>query len=283
MCQSWAVDALDRLLSLACRDLDGERAWLEYASAPPPAERTVSADLERGWRLVVALAETPDEAARASKTAQLVQLARGFRAVADDVVEQAPTLPLSRAPSELQTILDALAERTAATVLWVIDDRSPVVWGSTSAGAWLEDAGLARRLGGALLGLSPQQALHWLGGQQLPPAPPPLAACLPELRDALGDLSEDDAAFRIASYAAIGEGTSSSKAWSARLGDTPAMSRPFAGIYRLVALFDPAYSELHAQTTITRALPIIERLVAEHPPIDPTPQGAQVHAFRRPE
>ena len=60
-----------------------------------------------------------------------------------------------------------------------------------------------------------------------------------------------------------------------------AITRRFGGIYRLALAFESAYSELHAEPTLTRALPSIERLVADLPPIDPTPAGARILTLPR--
>ncbi|MDQ3037679.1 MAG: hypothetical protein M3Y87_35125, partial [Myxococcota bacterium] len=59
------------------------------------------------------------------------------------------------------------------------------------------------------------------------------------------------------------------------------MVRDFATIYRLVLVFDAAFSELHAEAALIHALPAIERLVTSLPPRDPVSGGAKVAVLRR--
>ncbi len=276
------MEALDRLLELARRELGGVRARLEYAATPPPGDAVLWTAVADGWRVVIDYAAPPEDAA--GKQEQLDTLARSF----DHVVHEARTAAPSaaghdavRVGHELRDVLDALAERTHASAIWVIDDRSPIVWGASSAGTWLSHAEQARTWGAALEPLDPDDVLRWLDGQELPPPPAPLARVAPALRRAIDDVADPRA--RLVTFAALAGGAARTTAWSTHLGGTAVMSRPFSAIYRVVALFEPDFSELHAQTTLTRALPVIERLIAEHPPIDPTPQGARIHAFRRPD
>ena len=105
-----------------------------------------------------------------------------------------------------------------------------------------------------------------------------LAARIDDLRTRLD--AEDDPDRVLLAWAAIARACGSSKAWISDLGAGRALARPFAGIYRLVATFEGDISLLHAEATVIKAMPIVERLVAEHPPVDPTPAGARVHALR---
>jgi hypothetical protein len=65
------------------------------------------------------------------------------------------------------------------------------------------------------------------------------------------------------------------------------LTRTFATIYRLVLVFPTrAISELHAESALIRALPVIERLVTSLPPrkptgSDPGAAGAKVAVLRR--
>jgi hypothetical protein len=69
--------------------------------------------------------------------------------------------------------------------------------------------------------------------------------------------------------------------FTTRTNDFSAITRRFGGIYRLALAFENAYSDLHAEPTLARALPSIERLVRDLPPIDPTPQGARIFTLPR--
>jgi hypothetical protein len=55
--------------------------------------------------------------------------------------------------------------------------------------------------------------------------------------------------------------------------DVGVLARPFGGIYRLVLAFDGPFPTLRAEGALRRALPAIERLVADLPPLDDGPKG----------
>lgn len=59
-------------------------------------------------------------------------------------------------------------------------------------------------------------------------------------------------------------------------------SRRFATIYRVVIAFDGPFSEMHVRGRVRKALPIIERLVVQLPPLDPTPKGGTVTKLFKP-
>ena len=268
------MQALDRLLALVCRELSATRAWVEYASAPPPG--ALSCTVRDGWRLCAAV----EDATPAAQT-QLEELVSSFDHVLLNGIDDVPipqTQPDAGAP--LRQMLDLLVERVGASCAWVVDDRSPIVWGASKEGAWLGDADQARTVGNVLGEHSPTQVAGWLDGQQLPPAPRALIPHLTTIADAAEHVGFQRL---IVTWAAIAQASSQRGAWSWDRDPLHVIARPFAAIYRLVVLFDAEFSPLHAETTMTRALPVIERLVADHPPIDPTPKGARIHAFVRPE
>lgn len=268
------MQALDRLLQLVCRELEAERAWIEYGSEPPP--NAVSAPVRDGWRLCATLPD-PSDTARG----RLEELAASFDRVLLEAAAAAPTPATGPDPATpLREALDVLVDRTAAEAAWVIDERSPVVWGASSGADWLTNIERAREIGRALGDASTEQVVHWVGGQQVPPPPAALQPHLPALAHAL----EDQRADRLLTlWAAVGRASDEPRPWSWQRDPLHVLVRPFAAIYRLMVLFEGPFSPLHAETTIGRALPVIERLVADHPPIDPTPKGARVHAFVRPE
>lgn len=264
------MQALDRLLELVCRELQASRAWIEYGSAPPTD--ALSAPVRDGWRLCAAV-DDPTEATRI----QLGELAQSFDRVLLEAAAAAPSpVAAHDAATPLRQALDVLVERTEAAAAWVFDERSPVLWGASSRGGWLTDVDRARTIGIALGESSPTEVEHWIGGQQVPPPPPGLA---PHLETIAEVLEQHPADRLLVTWAAIGQASVQPDAWSWDRDPLHVIVRPFAAIYRLLLLFDRPFSPLHAETTITRALPVIERLVADHPPVDPTPQGARVHAF----
>jgi hypothetical protein len=58
------------------------------------------------------------------------------------------------------------------------------------------------------------------------------------------------------------------------------VARSFAAIYVIILIFEGPFEELLAKRAMTQALPIIERLVAALPPLDPEPPTAGVAALR---
>ncbi len=272
------MEALDRLLGLVCRDLGATRAWLEYASGSADDSKTIRVALDRGWNLCASFDAIPEGAA-----AQLETLATSFHRAWTEATTEAPR-PADdgqRIRSQIRETLDALEDRIGAAAVWVVDERSPIVWGSSTRGAWMTDADEARSLGETFGDAPPASVQRWLAGQQVPPPPPALAARLDDVRTRLD--ATDDPDGLLLTWAAIARACGSTQAWCMPMGDVHALSRPFAGIYRVVAIFDGEFSPMHAETTVTKAVPIIERLVADHPPIDPTPVGARVHMLRRPD
>lgn len=268
------MQALDRLLALVCRELGATRAWIEYASAPPPD--AVSVPVRDGWTLCA----TVEEPSAETKT-QLEELAASFDRLLLEAADKAPGPALPSETGEmLRHSLDVLVEKVGAHAAWVFDERSPILWGASTSGAWLTDIGRARTIGQTLGEHPPALVMGWAGGQQLPAPPTGLAPHLATIASATESVPADRL---LTTWAAVGEASSQTSAWSWDRAPFHVRVRPLAGIYRLLVLFDDEFSPLHAETTINRALPVIERLVTDHPPVDPTPKGARVHAFIRPE
>ncbi len=268
------MQALDRLLALVCRELGARRAWIEYASAPPPD--AVSAPVRDGWMLCA----TVEEGTAETKT-QLEELASSFDRVLLEAADDAPSPAVPCETGEmLRYSLDVLVEKVGAHAAWVFDERSPILWGASTGGDWLTDIGRARTVGQALGEHAPALVMGWAGGQQLPAPPADLAPHLATIAAAADSVPADRL---LTTWAALGEASSQVSAWAWDRGPFHVRVRPIAGIYRLLVLFDGEFSPLHAETTINRALPVIERLVTDHPPVDPAPTGARIHAFVRPE
>jgi hypothetical protein len=57
-------------------------------------------------------------------------------------------------------------------------------------------------------------------------------------------------------------------------------ARSFAAIYVLILIFDRPFEELLVKRAMAQALPVIERLVAALPPLEPPPPTAGVAAMR---
>ena len=268
------MEALDRLLALVCRELGATRAWIEYGSAPPPD--AVSAPVRDGWMLCASVDD-----ATAEKKAQLEELAASFDRVLLEAADEAPNPALPSETGEmLRYSLDVLVEKVGAHAAWVFDERSPILWGASTSGAWLTDIGRARTIGRTLGEHTPELVMGWAGGQQLPAPPVDLSPHLATITAAAESVPADRL---LTTWAAVGEASAQTSAWAWDRDPFHVRVRPIAGIYRLLVLFDAEFSPLHAETTINRALPVIERLVTDHPPVDPTPKGARIHAFVRPD
>ncbi len=268
------MQALDRLLELVCRELGASRAWVEYGSTPPADG--LSAPVRDGWRLCAAVDDVSEEASR-----QLEDLAASFDRVLLEAVDVAPTPATPpEASAALRHTLDVLVERVGAHAAWVIDERSPIVWGASKDGAWLTDVDQARTVGATLGEHPPSRVVGWTEGQQLPAPPSELVPHLPLIAETAQHVPAERL---LVTWAAVAHASAQATPWSWDRDPLHVMVRPFAAIYRVVVLFEGEFSPLHAETTLTRALPVIERMVADHPPVDPTPKGARVHAFVRPD
>jgi hypothetical protein len=287
------VDDLHRLLDLAQRELAAVDARVEIGGRPPAEPHVLWTRLTDELRLVVVLDGAPDD--REALQGKLDALAESVQSLAENVdVPFAGQLPLARQAEVDETLRD-LAERTHACAAVVLDERSPVIWGTsvTRAAAWDLDrmeelVTLADRV--EREGLDPVQCLA--------EGPPTDADVDPTLRERW--------AHRFARVAALAPTWDADRWRSALLvarathevrvrckgGQAPdrvALSEPgfgvfarsFANLYAVVLAFDGPYSELHAEGPLLRAMPVVERLVLALPPVEPPPRRAKVIAFRR--
>ncbi|MDB4989347.1 MAG: hypothetical protein JWN04_4525, partial [Myxococcaceae bacterium] len=117
-----------KLLDLVCHKLGADDARVEIGGKAPDDARHVWAVLQDGRRLVVIYSAPPEH--RADAEARLAALLESFRGTLD-----IPTEPPPRSNTALHRELDqalaGLAERTGAETVWIIDEQSPVVWGSS--------------------------------------------------------------------------------------------------------------------------------------------------------
>lgn len=272
------MENVQRFLSLVRRELAAADTRLELGGRPPEDRLTVWIELEAGFRLV-AIFDEPCKDAQAVR-GRMASLANTFDQTLTEVAKRAP-VPRVAANAvvalKLQETLDALCERTSAAAAIVIDDHSPAVWGCSAGASWLTEVGSATALGQAL-GQSVADGLdlgdwleHGTGAEQLPRL----------YADALNQLRTTIAPGQVALL--LGLAHARHRHFSHDAVHTPplaVLARPLLGIYRLVLSFEGEFSELHASSTTTRALPIIERLVRELPPLEPTPKGGRVVPLR---
>jgi hypothetical protein len=283
------VQELDRFLALVQRELTARDARLEYGGAPPERDDHAWVALRDGWRLVARF-DAPI-AADDPRQARLRALAETFSTT---VTEHAPELSAAAStdPHVLLTeVLAALAGRTAAARALVIDDTSPVVWGSSVAPRGFADVDEA-------LALAACDARARLRGVDL--AQTLVHGIDVERTLAEAGFSDGDRA-RVARIAARLRGDESFETpevglqrrvlLAARAIGVARAARPdavdqvehgehggflirgFDRIYRLVLVFAGPFSPLQAEGTVRRAMPVIERMVSGLPPIDPGPGG----------
>lgn len=293
------MDELLRLLALVKRELHADDARAELGGRPPPDadECVVWAPMGDAWRVVAVFDGPPED--RGGKQARLRALLAPF-STADRVSEPPPSATGERHRLELDEELDRLAERTGARAAVVVDERSPVVWGSSAprAEGWdLDTMEYACQLAedASPFGVD---AARWLA--EGPPAASALRAAgvdetlaerwshrFRRVSAIAPDWSPAEWHDALQIAIAIGEtrkacrGGRAPERFAAHGETWGVFARGFAQIYLLALVFDGPYSELHAEGPLVRALPHIETLVLALPPVDPRPRRAKVIAFRR--
>jgi len=282
------VDAVHRLLELVARELRADDVRIEIGLRPPAAGNAWC-ELAGGYRLVAVFDVTPD--ALDDRRARLEALAHTFAATLTAGLSDAPQLATGTelAVHALDETLASLARIAGASVAMVVDEHSPMIWGSSLVPRGPEDADVAAWLSAA----AAAAIRHGLDFATLLATPTQVDAALDvtaidadnraRIVRALGrmhatGLQRTPAQWRelvLALRAVAGARRGAADARLAGVGDDPLgyMSRGFGGIYRVVLAFDGEYSELHAGAALIRALPVIERHVVALPPVDPSPGG----------
>lgn len=280
------MQPVHRFLSLVARELDAEDARVELGGHPDPG--AIWATLEGEFR-VVALFATPPADPEA-KRAALATLAASFSGLAASVALPQGNNHHEPIARTLEDTLDLLVHRARAESAWVIDESSPEIWGSSEPGRPaldVDDAVFLSKLASSLdaLGIP-------LDG------PEPIDAALVRARGEEKSLSASDVntllrdVERLESFPTGAREARTLRAMHALAkaraneADAGSMVRTFATIYRVVLVFSADKSELHAESALIRALPVIERLVTSLPPRKPTGSGpeaasAKVAVLRR--
>ena len=270
------VQPVHRFLALVVRELEASDARVELGGHPDA--NAIWAPLDGDFR-VVALFDAPPLDPD-SKRAALATLAASFSGiVAGDAlpVGKEAREPVART---LEDTLDLLVHRARAESAWVIDESSPEIWGSSEPGRPaldVDDAIFLAKLALVLDGLG--IALD---------GPEPIDPALVRARASEKAMSPADttALLRdVERFETLPHGTREPRTLramralaNAREHDaaTGSIVRTFATIYRLVLVFAGGISELHADSALIRALPVIERLVTSLPPRKPTGSGPEI-------
>jgi len=290
---------LHRLLDLVVRQLDASDARLEIGGKDPEDDRVVWCTLPSGWRLVATFEQPLSD--RAEVLQRLLAVADAFATTATSATDTRPGGIGALAGRRLDDALHGLALRVSALRAVVIDDKSPVVWGTSEAHSRNEDVELALQIArveseAAAVGLSLGDLLaaapkRWqkLLAQASPPRS--VAASLRRAVTQIRERSQRSGAVpwreqlltarsisRVRGLA--GEPSRASKLLLREEG-FGMLARRFAGSYWLILVFDRAPSEVAADGAMLHALPAIENLVLALPPIEPPPSPGRVLAMRR--
>jgi len=283
------VEPLTRLLELVARELRADDVRIELG-LKPPREHDVWCELAGGFRLIATFERAPDDLDE--RRTRLVALAETFATTIDAALVRAPQVGtgLELATHALDETLAMLARSASAVAAVVIDDRSPMIWGSSLDPRGPEDADVA-----AWVSAAAQSAAR--GGLELAQLVATSREQLEPTLDTAGVPADDrtriiraigrlhgQGLHRTAEQWRIFVGSMRAIAQSRRMGpnekvvptaadDLGLVSRGFAGIYRVILVFIGSFSELRAESAAIRALPVIERLVTVLPPIDPSPRG----------
>ena len=240
-------DELLRFLELARRELGAEDARAEIGGRPPRAKNEIFCEVSSDSRIVVVLAD--------ARMADLSLLKGKLERLVDAFLSGSspPSIAPTRGSkdptqhSRLQAALEQLVERSGARVAAVLDQTSPVLWGSTLSTDSSADVETLIASASDILFESATDA-------QL--------------------VGKAAAAFRDTETPAT-DGPLTNHGASVLL-------RRFAGIYALVLGYGAQASPLRAESAARKAQPHIEQLVLALPPLDPEPEGKKVLSFIRP-
>lgn len=258
--------ALFRLLDVVRQRLPARDARVEIGGEPPTGN-AVWADLQPGWRVVALL---PDDADHDDAKQRLVTLVAAFSGV-----PKYDMLPALRAAPQrsLDAALSSLCERTGAVGAVLIDVSSPILWGRShdymhsdltvdmlvEANEHIAADGKLAPAGRALLAAGDdEQARH------LAAAARAVAIVREATQRPMGKVRQSQPPSELPRHVME---NSDDFGFDAHL---------LADIYYAVLCFEARFSELSASGTLTRAIPMLERLVAALPPIEPPPRGGRV-------
>lgn len=286
------MNELLKLLGLVRRELGAVDVRAEVGGQPPEDPHLVWVPLEGGFRVVAVLARPPAD--RRALIERLQALVAPFPDVIDSVTPPPTSMAIAQ-QLELDQELANLAQRATGLCAVVVDERSPMVWGTSrgSMEGWdihaMEDlVGLKRSLGQHQLSaeewLSPgpeevpedideTQIQRWLHRAQR------LAALAPTWTGQDWQTALKTAEAVLMARAACSGGRAPDR-FAKHRSEIGVFAKGFAQIYMVVIAFEGPYSELHAEGPLVRHLPVIERLVLALPPVEPPPRRAKVIQFR---
>jgi hypothetical protein len=287
------------LIELVCRDLEADDARVEIGGRDPDDPAVIWCPINSVRRLVVVFPTPPvDFESKQERLRALVSSFVDLAAPESDEGLPAPD-PRGLASRRLDDELHALAVRAGAVSALVVDDRSPIVWGTSEPRRVAqEDVETALRTAAAammadaagvdlehLIELDSREVTEALTRHGLDRQ---TVATLHDEVNRLQDVSRrrGTAVWRghLLAARAIARVRDAARERPraghlheiVREGDFGYLARSFATIYTLLVVFDGPLSELHAEGAVLQALPAIERLVLDLPPTDPPPGGGKV-------
>jgi hypothetical protein len=288
------VDDLLRFLDLVQRELDCQDAHFEFGGEDPRESDRVWADVQGDWR-IVARWDQLEADQREPRTTKLQQLVDAFSGVGSELQLRRPRFASPSASQELDDALALLAEKADALRAVVIDEDSPVLWGSSEAPPGPEDAETAMWIGeladsaaavgldlAELVLLSDEQLRERIRELEPRKLRERLLRKLPLVKD-LGlhrDADREAWTAHVATCRAIAAVRRAPENHEAIEDDLGWLARDFGGIYHVILVYGGPFSEIGAARMMQRAVPAIERLVLSLPPVDPTPKGARVLQFK---
>ncbi|AKF10228.1 hypothetical protein [Sandaracinus amylolyticus] len=282
------MKALLRFLEVVRRELEADDVRGEIGGRDPGPD-VIWGTMPGGIRVVAVYDAPPVELD--DKRVKLRALLESFASLGTREEASPPPPPRVGAGHELDDALDLLAQRARALGALVVDDASPVIWGSSLVPHGPEDVDEATwvtRIAAAVeaLGLDPLALFKREPDEvrgELQKAGASDAAALARDVERVRELGRRvlDRAHLLAMRAVAAVRESEGASAEPRAEGMHALVRSFANIYRVVLVFDAPFSELHADAALIHAMPVIERLVTSLPPRDPVSGGAKVAVLRR--
>jgi hypothetical protein len=270
------------VLDLLRRELRAANVYLEFGGTPRLEPTVLSQALDEHWRVVAVFTEPPPADARD----RLAALLNAFSSVRPSLTPVARALGRPPAERRLDEELQRLHELLGAKVVLIIDESSPMIWGSSLRSQGLDvDVLLAlAALAEPLNGEEVQQLARELA---LPNAADGSTRerDLERVRVEAPELTETEWYLVLLSSLAVAPFRRGRDRLprARRIVQPPPVgyvAQPLASQYLLMFVFDEPFSQLHAEATALHAAPHLEKLIAELPPVDP---GGGARAVRKPK
>jgi hypothetical protein len=270
------------VLDLLRRELRAANVYLEFGGTARLEPTVLSQPLDEHWRVVAVFTEQPPSDARD----RLAALLAAFASARPSLTPVARKLGRPPAERRLDEELQRLQELLDAKVVMIIDESSPVIWGSSLRLHGVDvDALLTLNTLTDPLGRDELRGLAHELAQPTPTEATSRARDLEKFRIEAPDLDEAEWYLVLLSSLAVAPFRRGRDRVprGRRIVQPPLVgyvAQPLASQYLLLFVFDDPFSELHAEATALHAAPHLEKLIAELPPVDP---GGGARAVRKPK